>query len=130
MPSGAHHSFEVGTEYTRNEIHGELGGSKQTYLPTVAGHVVAVCVRLDLNPHAPRVVLCGNGPIIAAAGAALAAQPGSVPVFVKRATNRWEYRGLYRIIASLAGGARFDELLEGSGRDPARVSLAIELTEA
>ena len=130
MPCGAHHPFEVGTEYTRRVIHDELGGSIQSYLPTVGGHVVAVCVRLDLNPLAPGVVLCGNGPIIAAAGAALAEQPDPVPVFVKMAVNQWEYQGMFRVVVSHDEGARFDELLEGTGRDPARVSLAIELTNA
>lgn len=33
--------FRIGTEYTRDEIHAQVGGSKQSYLPTVGGEVAA-----------------------------------------------------------------------------------------
>lgn len=84
---GAHYMFTIGNEYTRDEIHEQLGGSKQAYLPTISGHVVVICVKPNLNPRAPNVILCGNGPIIASAGAALAKQRELLPVFIKRATN-------------------------------------------
>jgi len=119
--------FTIGSEYTRDEIHEHLGGSKQAYLPTVSGHVVAVCVKPDLNPRAPNVVLCGNGPIIASAGAALAEQHEPLPVFIKRATNRWEFQGMLKVIASYTSGTQFDALVAGSGRDPSNVSRAIQL---
>jgi hypothetical protein len=117
--------FNIGTEYTRDKIHECLHGSKQSYLPTVSRHVVAVCVTLKLNPRAPNVVLCGNGPIIASAGAALARQHESLPVFIKRATNRWEYQGKFKVIASHSSGLQFEALVDGSGRSD--VSLAIQL---
>lgn len=119
--------FKMGSEYTRDEIHQHLGGSKQAYLPTVSGHVVAICVRLDLNSRAPNVVLCGNGPVIALAGATLARQHDPLPVFIKRATNRWEYQGTFKVIGSYSSGPQFDALVAGSGRNPSNVSLAIEL---
>lgn len=75
--------FEIGAEYTRDDIHAQCGGSKQAYPPAVAGKVVAVCVKPELNPHAPQVILCGQGPRIAAAGALLAKQAGVLPVFIK-----------------------------------------------
>jgi hypothetical protein len=119
--------FTIGSEYTRDEIHGCLGGSKQAYLPTVSGHVVAVCVRVDLNPRAPNVVLCGNGPVIASAGKALAKQHEPLPVFIKRAANRWEYQGTLNVVASHSSGPLFDALVEGSGRNQSDVSRAIQL---
>jgi hypothetical protein len=119
--------FNIGTEYTRDKIHECLHGSKQSYLPTVSRHVVAVCVTLKLNPCAPNVVLCGNGPIIASAGAALARQHEPLPVFIKRATNRWEYQGKFKVIASHSSGPQFEALVAGSGRNPSDVSLAIQL---
>ena len=67
--------FEIGAEYTRDEIHAQYGGSKQTYLPTVSVGVVAVCIKPDLNPLAPQIILCGKGPLIAATGALLANKP-------------------------------------------------------
>jgi hypothetical protein len=83
--------FQVGSEYTRDQIHAHCGGSKQSYLPTVKGQVVAACLTPKLNPRVPAVILCGRGPVIAAAGVALASQTGAIPVFVKRGVNRWEY---------------------------------------
>ena len=119
--------FTIGSEYTRDEIHEHLGGSKQTYLPTVSGHVVAVCVKPDLNPLAPNVVLCGNGPVIASAGAALAKQHEPLPVFIKRGTNRWEYQGTLKVVASHSSGPEFDAFVAGSGRNPSNVSRVIQL---
>ena len=119
--------FTIGSEYSRDEIHAVLGGSKQAYLPTVGGQVVAVCVKPELNPRAPSVVLCGKGPIIAAAGAALARQPGPLPVFLKRGVNRWEYKGMLPVVASHSAGPTFASLIAGSGRQPSDVSLAVEM---
>lgn len=122
--------FDIGSEYTRDEIHNYLGGSKQSYLPTLSGQVVAACVRLKLNPHAPNVILCGKGPIIASAGASLAAQHDPVPVFIKRGTNRWEYQGKFKVTASYSFGTQFIALVADSGRSLSSVSLAIELAES
>lgn len=119
--------FTIGQHYTRDEIHDRVGGSKQSYLPTLNGAVVAACLTQALNPRAPEVVLCGRGPRIAEAGDLLAAQSEPVPVFLKRAVNRWEYRGRYRCAASHTGGLDFDRLVAGSGREPSEVSRAVVL---
>ena len=124
---GAHKMFKIGCEYTRDEIHKQLGGSKRSYLPTVSGHVVAACLKPELNPRAPNVVLCGNGPIIASAGIALSKQHDPLPVFIKRGIKRWEYRGNFKVIASYSSGPEFEALVAGSGRNPSEVSLAIRL---
>jgi Domain of unknown function (DUF6697) len=118
--------FKVGSEYTRDQIHEHLGGSKQSYLPMVAGHVVAACLTPRLNPRAPHVVLCGRGLVIAAAGAALAKQTEPLPVFIKRGTNRWEYQGRFTVIGAYASGPQFSALVAG-GRAASDVSLAIQL---
>ena len=119
--------FKISSEYTRDEIHDHLGGSKQSYLPTVSGTVVAACLTSELNPRAPNVVLCGRGPVIAAAGAALAKQTESVPVFIKRGTNRWEFQGAFRVTSAHSSGPQFSALVVGSGRQESDVSLAIRL---
>ncbi len=119
--------FKVGNEYTRDEIYLQVGGSKQAYLPTVSGAVVAACIKPQLNPRAPHVILCGQGPVIAAAGAALAAQAGPIPVFIKRGVNRWEFQGKLRVVAAHSSGPQFSALVAGSGRQASDVSLAIEL---
>jgi len=119
--------FQVGTEYTREQIHSHCGGSKQSYLPTVKGQVVAACLTPKLNPRAPAVILCGCGPVVAAAGAALASQSEAIPVFVKRGVNCWEYQGQFRVRSAYSSGPQFSALVAESGRPEIEVSLAIEL---
>jgi len=119
--------FSDGMEYTRDEIHLRVGGSKQTYLPTRQGSVVAACLKLDLNPNAPYVILCGKGTIIASAGVALSVQREPIPVFIKRGVNRWEYQGLFKVTEAHSSGAIFTSLITGSGRALSDVSLAIKL---
>jgi hypothetical protein len=63
---------------------------------------------------------------MAAAGAALAEQNEPLPVFVKRAVNRWQFQGTLRVVASHTSGPTFASLIAGSGRSPSDVSLAIE----
>jgi hypothetical protein len=119
--------FEIGHEYTRDEIHAELGGSKVSYLPTMNGRVVAACLTRDLNPRAPHVVICGNGPQISSAGRALASQSHGIPVFLKLAVNRWEFQGLFRPIRSHTSGPDFDRLLANSGRPRHQVTRVVEM---
>lgn len=120
--------FEIGSEYTRDEIHTQLGGSKQSYLPTVGGHVVAACVKRDLNPHAPKVLLCGKGPIIESSAVTLAKQADAVPIFIKMGVNRWKYEGKFTVASSHSSGPQFEALIAGSNRQVSDVSLAIQLT--
>ena len=119
--------FKIGTTYTRDEIHAEVGGSKQAYIPTLNGSVVAVCVKTDLNPRAPRELLCGTGPVIGKTGALLASTSFKVPVFLKKQANRWEYVGLYQPVGAYTSGPRFNAMVAGSGRPPGDVSIAIEM---
>lgn len=122
--------FTVGQHYTRHEIHNSLGGSKQAYLPTKKGAVLAACLTRRMNPLAPRVVLCGRGPRIQAAGELLASQAGAIPVFVKRDVNRWEYHGPFRPAASFTTGSDFERYLAGSGRAPRDVSRVVLMEPA
>lgn len=88
--------FEVGRHYTREEIHGQVGGSVQSYLPMVDNRVVAACLRLDTNPGAPDVVLPGKGPLIESSAERFATDGNTVPTFLKDDVNRWRYVGMYR----------------------------------
>ena len=59
--------FDLGKPYTREYIASIVGGLAEPYLPQdTAGRVVAVCVRYDLNPDAPDIILPGTGPVIEA----------------------------------------------------------------
>jgi hypothetical protein len=119
--------FDVGHEYTRDEIHMKIGGSKQSYLPSNKGEIVAACLTKKLNPQAPQVVLCGQGKRIAAGGSSLANQNSPVHAFVKRAINRWEYHGRFKAIQSLTSGPRFEQFIAGSGRPIHDVSRVVIL---
>lgn len=119
--------FSVGSEYTRNEIHAQVGGSKQSYLPTSGGKVVAACITKRLNPLAPNIILCGQGLIIASSGFQLAKQRDPIPVFVKLAVNRWQLQGCFRVQRSHSSGPEFQAAILGSGRAAADVALVIEM---
>ena len=90
-------TFVVGRTYSRTAIGRALGGSWQAYLPTVGGRVVCGAFKPAYNPEAPAVVLAGFGPVIESSARAFHRQGRAVPVFLKRATNAWEYRGEYRV---------------------------------
>jgi hypothetical protein len=100
--------FELGASYTREEIHNLVGGSLQSYLPHVGGRVVAACLRPDINPDAPAVIVAGVGEDIEYAAELLAAQRVPLPVFLKRGSGRWGYAREF--------------VTERSSRDPAEVT--------
>ncbi len=89
--------FILGRDYTRRQIHEQLGGSVISYLPTSRGAVVCACLKPDLNRKAPEVILVGYGAGIERAGDLLSRQREPVPVFVKRDTNCWTFRGLWKV---------------------------------
>jgi len=92
--------FEKYSFYTRDEIHVQLGGSKQSYLPTVDNQVVAACFKKseDMNPKAPDVILSGTGKNVERTSKQFANQKYAVPTFIKRAVGQWEYIGNYKVV--------------------------------
>ena len=119
--------FKVGSDYTRDEIHAEVGGSKVSCLPTQDGMVVAACLSQKFSPAAPHVVLCGQGQRTGAVSKLLTIKQGTLPVFVKRAACRWEFCGDFRVDQSFSSGARFESFVSGSGRSVASVSYVVLL---
>lgn len=99
-------NFVLGETYTRDEIHDQLGGSKQAYLPVSNGRVVCGCFNPlpAMNPNAPEEILFGeeyDTPIIdeTALQVFQQGQAGeAIPVFLKRKVNGWEYVGEYLCI--------------------------------
>ncbi len=94
----ATYSLSIGEILTRDEIHQRLGGSKQSYLPTKNGIVVCGCFDANLNKRAPREIDVGNGPIVVATALKLANEQGVIPVFLKKATNKWEFAGKFKAV--------------------------------
>lgn len=69
------------------------------YIRTKGNEVRGLALRLDVNPKAPDVVAFGTGPRIVARAQRLLNSGLSVPAFVKRGVNAWEYLGHYRATA-------------------------------
>ena len=86
----------VGEYYSREEISRMLGGSSWTYLPRDRGEVVSGCFRTDLNPKAPEEILVGYGKLRVSSARRLVEQNTPIPVFIQRASARWEFIGYYR----------------------------------
>jgi hypothetical protein len=89
----------IGTLYTRPQIQREFGGNPQAYLPFREGRVTCGCFTTDRNPRAPHEVLVGSGVDIMKAARMLVNQGGTIPVFLKRGSNKWEYLGHFRVKA-------------------------------
>jgi hypothetical protein len=86
--------------YTRSDIHAQLGGSMQSYLPTVNGQVVAACLKKseDMNPKAPDIILPGTGEVVQRTAQQFEKQNYAVPTFIKREVGHWEYVGNYKVV--------------------------------
>jgi hypothetical protein len=95
-------TWKLGQFYTRDHIHRALRrpATYMSFLPWKKGvGVVAACLRPDLNPDAPRVVLPGRGVEKERTATWLSDHPEhAIPVFLKRAPNKWEYVGQYRCV--------------------------------
>ena len=117
----------VGSQYTRDEIYAEVGGSKVSCLPTQRGRIVAACLSPKFSPGAPHVVLCGQGLRTGAVSKLLTIQPGKLPVFIKLAASRWEFCGNFRVEEFFSSGARFESFVSGSGRSIVSVSYVVLL---
>lgn len=122
--------FTIGCEYTRREIHEQLGGSTVSCLPTSNGVIVAACLSMKFSPQAPEVVLCGRGVRTGPVSALFSRQRSPIPVFIKNASSRWEYRGPFLVVGSFDAGASFKGFIVGSGRSIASVSHVVILKQA
>jgi len=122
--------FTLGGEYTRAEIHAQLGGSLVSCLPTRDGAIVAACLSTTFSPRAPEVVLCGRGIRTGPVSALFARQEVPLPVFIKSASNRWQYRGQFLVVQSFNSGAQFESFVGGSGRSIASVSYVVVLKQS
>ena len=118
--------LKVGSLYSRDEIHAELGGGVQDYLPHRDGKVVCGCFTPDLNPDAPDVILAGDGPEIIRWARVFAAQRLFVPVFMKVRTNEWEYVGRFRVAHFTEDSRVLERFRDRSGRDDVSGVLILE----
>jgi hypothetical protein len=87
--------FQEDKYYSRNDIHAQLGGGLQDYLPHKDGRIVCACLRPDTNPDAPDILLVGSGSAIYRWACVFCNQKIPVPTFVKARPNSWRYVGVY-----------------------------------
>jgi hypothetical protein len=83
----------IGKTYDRKEIHEQLGGGHQGCFLTQKRRVTGLCLVREKNPEAPFKVLVGTGKIKESAASWLSSHKGAVPMFLKQASNAWEYLG-------------------------------------
>ena len=118
--------FIKGRTYTRAQVHQRIGGSIQSFLPTVNGEVVCACLSLKLNPQAPAVILAGDGPRIMATAEQLGRQTSKIPVFIKQQSNAWEYVGDWRPIRVTTDRSELSIYEESADRSDVRVAVFME----
>ena len=104
--------FDVGKCYTRDEIHNVIRGNKQSCLISLDGECVGVCYLPDMNPEGPELIFVGKGPQKERNALILAEQSASVPVFVKRYKNAWEYLGHYRCKGYVSPPLGYEQLIK------------------
>jgi hypothetical protein len=101
----------IGETYRRKEITAELGGSMIDFLPMVNGKVVCACLREELNPSAPKIILAGFGPQREKSAAILSKQFGEIPVFIRwENESEWEYVGDFEVEKSSTNSKEIKEL--------------------
>lgn len=120
--------FELGKIYTRDDIHTQCGGNKQAFLPTKHGKVVAACLRPDLNPQAPEVIICNSGGAARAAGKTLSKQTDAFPVFIRQETDAWRYVGHFVTAGSLTTPVDCAPYARNSSFTAGQISRVIKLT--
>jgi mRNA-degrading endonuclease RelE of RelBE toxin-antitoxin system len=92
-------ALQLGSIHTWNELKQRFAWDPEErcfYLPEAEGHIVCACLQAKLNPSAPWEILVGKGPSQMHAAELLAQQVSPIPVFIKQATNQWEYWGRFR----------------------------------
>ena len=121
--------FTINCDYTRAEIHAQLGGSTVSCLPTNRGAIVAACLSKKFSPQAPDVMLCGKGARTSPVSELFTRQTSAVPVFIKSASNCWQYQGQFVVQASFVAGPQFEGFVAGSSRSVASVSFVVLLRQ-
>lgn len=118
--------FAIGKDYSREDIHAQCGGNKQSFLPTHQGKVVAACLKPERNPQGPDIVLCSTRAASRAAGRTLARQDNAIPMFMRQDSDRWRYLGRYSVAESLTAPAECAPYIAGSGLTIGQVSRVIK----
>ena len=82
-----------------------------------------------MNPDAPECILVGNSPRILGKAEKLAAQGGDIPVFLKLATNQWEYKGRFELMLFTRNPQDFESKAISADRNDVSAALFFRRTE-
>jgi hypothetical protein len=112
----------VGELYSPREQYEMHGGNQQRCAPDKDGRVLLLRVKPHLNPDAPRIIdwEASNDPWVKT----IAEQDGTLPVYVFRRPNAWEYMGRFRVARVATDAATLAERRRRTGH---KVSYAIHL---
>lgn len=69
--------------HSSRDIHNEVGGELQTYLPEKTGEIVAGRFGMQMNPNAPEEIYVGDLPRVKDKAIMLSKQATPIPVFIK-----------------------------------------------
>jgi hypothetical protein len=110
--------FRKGSSYTRQEISVAVGGGLQDCISHSNGRVVAICVRPEMNPESPLVLLVGKGRDKQHYSKILCTKQrnDSIPVFTRKGRNSWEFEGNFRVKKSSVDSGIIAEHEKTSGR--------------
>ena len=121
--------FAIDYEYTRGEIHAQLGGSRVSCLPIKNGVIIAACLSKKFSPQAPEVMLCGIGARTSLVSELFTRQTDAVPLFIKQSPSRWQYRGQFLVSGFFTAGPLFESFIARSSRSIASVSYVVLLKQ-
>lgn len=108
--------FRKDSEYTRKEIHRQIGGGIQSCFLRHNGGVVGICFVPSKNPRAPSSIYVGRGSSKERAAEILASSRIVVPVFSKQEPNAWKHVGNFRAIAYSQNTSEVGSARAESGR--------------
>ena len=110
--------FKKGSTYTRQDISAAVGGGLQDCISHSNGRVVAICMRPDMNPKAPSVLLVGAGPDKKHYSTILCTDQKNeaVPIFTRRSNSAWKFEGNFRVKSSSVDPNIIAEHQRTSGR--------------
>jgi hypothetical protein len=83
---------------TTAELAQTLAGG-DSYIRTKNGQVLGLAVDPRKNPDVPDIIVVGKGPQIESRAALFMGCGHAVPVYVKEATNAWQYQGRFAAVA-------------------------------
>ncbi|HEY3276299.1 MAG TPA: hypothetical protein VGJ94_06730 [Syntrophorhabdaceae bacterium] len=121
--------FRKTESYTREDISTAVGGGLRDCLSHSGNRVVAICMRKEMNPEAPLVLLVGEGPQKKKYSEILCRDQKNdpVPIFIKQPNGSWKFHGNYKVKNNSVEPALIKRYQSKSGRTD--VQMVIHFTE-